>query len=396
MARSIEAARARVSQSRRACEIPPFIVMDVLEKAKELERAGRSIIHLEVGEPDFRTPEPIREACRRALAAGETGYTPSLGIPELREAIARYYSEKYGIEVPARRVIVTPGSSPALLLVFEALLDPGDEVIISDPCYSCYPNYIRAAEGVPVRVKVPAENGFRFVPDEVRSHITPRTKAILINSPANPTGNILTAADLRALADIGLPIVSDEIYHGLVYEGRAHSILEFTDNAFVINGFSKTWAMTGWRLGYAILPDEFVRPVQKLQQNLLICAGSFTQRAAVAAFSDECKPYVDEMVRTYDERRRYIIPRLREIGLSVAVEPTGAFYVLADARRYSTDSYSLAFRILEECGVATAPGIDFGPNAEGYLRFSYANSLENIEDGLRRLERFFAEGWGRC
>ncbi|MEW6226757.1 MAG: pyridoxal phosphate-dependent aminotransferase [Bacillota bacterium] len=391
MDKHLDDRRTMIPESRRVCEIPPFIVMDVLERAKELERGGRSIIHLEVGEPDFRTPEPIREACRRALSAGETGYTPSLGIPELRGAIAEFYSRRYGIEVSPQRVIVTPGSSPALMLVFAALLDPGDEVIISDPCYACYPNYIRASEGVPVRVKVPAENGFRFVPGELASHITAGTKAILINSPANPTGNLLTGEDLRALADLGVPVVSDEIYQGLVYEGHAHSILEFTDRAFVISGFSKTYAMTGWRLGYAIVPGEFVRPIQKLQQNLLICAGSFTQRAALAAFSDECRPYIEEMVRTYDARRRYILPRLKEIGLSVAVEPTGAFYVLADARKYSRNSYDLAFRILEECGVAVAPGIDFGPNAEGYLRFSYASSLENIREGLSRLEGFLAQ-----
>ncbi len=379
-----------VPESRRAREIPPFIVMDVLERAKELQRQGKDIIHLEVGEPDFPTPEPIRRACVRALSDGETGYTPSLGIPELREAIARFYSAEYGVQVSPGRVIVTPGSSPALLLVFAALLDPGDEVIVSDPCYACYPNYVRAAEGVPVRVRVPAENGFRLTPGEVASRMTARTKAIMINSPANPTGNLLTEDDLRALADLGVPIVSDEIYHGLVYQGRAHSILEYTDRAFVVNGFSKIFAMPGWRLGYAIVPEESVRPIQRLQQNLLICAGSFAQRGAVAAFSEECRPYVDEMVRTYDARRKYMVPRLREIGLSVAVEPTGAFYVLADARRYCTNSLEFAFRILEECGVAVAPGIDFGPAAEGYLRFSYANSLENIKEGLARLERFLA------
>lgn len=396
--------------SRRAREIPPFIVMDVLEKAKELGRAGRHIIHLEIGEPDFDTPQAIKDAAARAIADGDTHYTHSLGIPELREAIAEYYQRRYGVTVTPDRILVTSGTSPAMLLIFQALLDPGDEVVIADPHYACYPNFIRAVDGVPVNVPVAEADGFRLTAAAVRPHLSPRTKAVFVNSPANPTGTLLSAEDLAGLAELaeraepagpGAPaepgpyIIADEIYHGLVYEGREHSILEFTDRAFVINGFSKLYAMTGWRLGYVIMPPELVRPMQKLQQNLLICASSFAQRAAITALR-ECEADVARMVRTYDERRRFMLRRLESIGFQLSVPPTGAFYIFADARKVpglkerADDSLALAFDILEKAGVAVAPGVDFGEQGEGHLRFSYANSLENIEEGLQRLANYVA------
>lgn len=376
-----------VRPSRMAAEIPPFIVMDVLEKAQAMSKDGPPVIHLEVGEPDFDTPPPIKEAASRALAAGHTHYTHSLGLLELREEICAYYRREYGVEITPDRVVVTSGTSPAMLLVFAALLDPGDEVILPDPHYACYPNTIRFAGGSPVYVPLREDEGFRYDPEAVRARIGPRTRAILVNSPANPTGIVLSPEQLAALADLDILLVSDEIYHGLVYGERAHSVLEYTDRCVVINGFSKLYAMTGWRLGYAILPPELVRPVQKLQQNLMICASSVAQHAALAALR-ECEPYVREMVRTYDTRRRHLVGRLREIGFGVAVEPTGAFYVLANARRFCSDSYAFAMELLERTRVAVAPGIDFGANAEGYLRFSYANSLENIEEAMRRLAAY--------
>ena len=379
--------------SRRARKIPPFIVMDVLEKAKEMEREGRHIIHLEIGEPDFPTPQAVKDAAARAIAADDTHYTASLGIPELREAIAGHYRERYGVVVSPDRVLVTSGTSPAMLLIFQALLDPGDEVVLSDPHYACYPNFIRTVDGVPVNVPVFEEDGYRLRAERVQAHLSPGTKAILVNSPSNPTGTLLTAEDLAGLAGLGPYVISDEIYHGLVYEGREHSILEFTDRAFVVNGFSKLYAMTGWRLGYVIMPPEMVRPMQKLQQNLFICAGSFAQRAAISALR-ECRVDVEQMVRTYDERRRFMLRRLSEIGFRLSVPPTGAFYVFADARRVpglaarAGDSYRLAFDLLDKAGVAVAPGIDFGSHGEGHLRFSYANSIENIEEGMRRLAAY--------
>ena len=373
----------------RAREMPPFIVMDVLEKAQEMEARGENIIHLEIGEPDFPTPEPVKEAARRALAAGDTHYTHSLGKLELREEIARYYQRKYGVSVSPERIIVTSGTSPAMLLVCGVLLEQGDEVLLPDPHYACYPNFIRYTGGQPVMVPVWEEDGFKYRPEEIRSRLTPRTRAIMVNSPANPTGNVFTAAELQALASFDQYIIADEIYHGLVYAGQEHTILEFTDRAFVINGFSKLYAMTGWRLGYIIAPPQFVRPLQKLQQNLFICAGSFVQAAAIAALR-ECDAHVARMVATYDERRRYLLSRLRAMGLATRVEPTGAFYALANVKKYTNDSYAFAFEILEKAQVAVTPGIDFGRNCEGYLRLSYANSLVNIKEGLDRLEEFLA------
>jgi (5-formylfuran-3-yl)methyl phosphate transaminase len=373
--------------SKKAQEIPPFIVMDVLEKAQELERGGEHIIHLEVGEPDFDTPECISEAGYRAICEGKTHYTHSLGLIELREAIAEDYWKKYRVKVSPEQILVASGTSPAMLLLFSALLERGDEVILSNPYYPCYPNIIRFVDGSPVFVQVLEEEGFQYLPEMIEEKLSPSVKGIMINSPSNPTGNVMPAGRMKQIAKFSPFIISDEIYHGLVYEGEVHTILEFTDRAFVINGFSKLYAMTGWRLGYVIAPKEFMRPMQKIQQNLFISASSFAQWGAVAGL-EETEKDVQKMRETYDRRRRFLIPKLRALGFGITIEPTGAFYILANAKRFSKDSYRFAFDILKEAKVAVAPGIDFGTNAEGYLRFCYANSLENIEEGMNRLERY--------
>lgn len=373
--------------SKKAQEIPPFIVMDVLEKAQELERRGEHVIHLEVGEPDFDTPECINEAGYRAICDGKTHYTHSMGLIELREAIAEEYQMRYRVKVSSDQILVTSGTSPAMVLLFSALLDAGDEVILSNPYYPCYPNIIRFVDGVPIFVEVLEEEGFQYLPEMIKEKLSPRVKGIMINSPSNPTGNIMSAERMEQIAKFPPYIISDEIYHGLVYEGQEHSILEFTDRAFVINGFSKLYAMTGWRLGYLIAPKEFIRPMQKIQQNLFISASSFSQWAALSGLK-EAERDVQRMRETYDQRRRFLIPRLKELGFGITVEPTGAFYVLANAKRFSKDSYCLAFDILQEAKVGVTPGIDFGTNAEGYLRFCYANSMENIKEGMNRLERY--------
>lgn len=361
--------------------------MDVLEKAQELERMGKHIIHMEVGEPDFDTPECISEACYRAICEGKTHYTHSLGLIELREAISEDYWEKYRVKVSPEQILVASGTSPAMLLLFSALLEPGEEVILSNPYYPCYPNIIRFVDGSPVFVNVMEEEGFQYLPEMIEEKLNPRVKGIIINSPSNPTGNIMDAKRMKEIAKLSPFIISDEIYHGLVYEGKVHTILEFTDRAFVINGFSKLYAMTGWRLGYIVAPKEFIRPMQKIQQNLFISASSFAQWGVLTGLK-EAKKDIQKMRETYDQRRRFLIPRLRELGFGITVEPTGAFYILANAKRFSMDSYSLAFDILKEGRVGVAPGIDFGTNAEGYLRFSYANSMQNIEEGMKRLERY--------
>jgi len=371
-----------------------FIVMDVLERANEMERAGINIIHLEVGEPDFDAPACVKEAACRALEEGHTHYTHSLGLYELREAICEYYLETYQVSIEPDQVIVTSGSSPAIFLVFSALLEKGDEVIISDPHYACYPNFIKFVQGRPISVPVYQEDGFQYRPELIKDKINAKTRAIFINSPSNPTGNLLSEIRIKAIADlVSAPdsphIVSDEIYHGLVYEGQEHSILEYTDRAFVLNGFSKLFAMTGLRLGYVIAPQPFVRPMQKLQQNFFISANAMVQMAGIAALKESGKDVV-RMKDIYNERRKFMIARLKEIGFGITVEPTGAFYVFANAKHLSSDSYALAFDILENARVGVAPGIDFGPNGEGYLRFSYANSLENIAEGMDRLQQYLA------
>ncbi|HOU71011.1 MAG TPA: pyridoxal phosphate-dependent aminotransferase [Methanothrix sp.] len=376
--------------SRRAEELAPFMVMEVLERAREMEQQGEDIIHLEVGEPDFSVPSPIKKATFQALEDGATHYTHSLGDIELREAICKHYLDAYGVEVRPEQVVVTSGTSPAMMLAFASLLESGEEVIFSDPAYACYPNFINFLGGVPARVPVYEQNGFQYRVQAIEERINQKTKAVLINSPSNPTGCLISEADMKAIAGLSPYIISDEIYHGLVYEGQEHSILEFTDKAFVLNGFSKLYAMTGYRLGYLIAPPQFIRPIQKMQQNFFICAGSLAQRAGIAALQ-ESGAEVEEMKSIYNRRRRFMIKRLRELGFSIAVEPTGAFYVFANARSFSSDSYRLAFDILEKAHVGVTPGVDFGKNGEGYLRFSYANSIENIEEGLYRLERYLKE-----
>ena len=368
-------------------DITPFLVMDVLERAHEMERQGTDIIHLEVGEPDFDIPRRVKDAVCQALDEGQTHYTHSLGDLALREAICQHYRETYGVSVHPDQVVVTSGTSPAMLLLFMALVDPGDEVILSDPHYACYPNFVKLVQGIPVAVPVYEEDGFQYRPEAIRAKLTGRTRAVLINSPSNPTGNLLSESRMRQIAELPPYIVSDEIYHGLVYEGREHSILEFTDHAFVLNGFSKLYAMTGLRLGYLIAPTPFIRAIQKLQQNLFICANSAVQAAGIVALRDTAED-AERMRQVYNERRKYTIERLRELGFGITVEPTGAFYVFANAKHISQDSHKLAFDILETAHVGVTPGIDFGRNGEGYLRFSYANSMANIREGLDRLDAY--------
>lgn len=378
--------------SDKVCELTPFLVMEVLEKAHRMERDGVDVIHLEVGEPDFDTPQAVIEAAEKAVRDGHTHYTHSMGLPELREAIAEHYDAQYGVSVDPGHVIVTPGTSPAMLLMFSALLSDNDEVILSDPHYACYPNFIKFAGGKVVKVRVHEEDGFQFRPETIREHLTDRTKAAMLNSPSNPTGNLLSADRMQAVADMVPYTLSDEIYHGLTYEeGAEHTILEFTDKAFVLNGFSKLYAMTGWRLGYVIAPPEFVRGLQVMSQNFLISANAPAQWAGIAALKQTADD-VAHMKQVYNQRRQFMVRRLKEIGFGITVEPTGAFYVLANARTINpekgADSLALAYDILDKAHIGVTPGIDFGQGAEGYIRFSYANSLENIERAMDRLENY--------
>ena len=368
----------------------PFIVMEVLEKAQEMEKRGIDVVHLEVGEPDFNMPPCVAAAAQQAYDQNRTHYTHSLGDPELREAIAVFYRREYGVTVDPGCILVTSGSSPAILLALQALCAAGDEVILSNPGYPCYRNFALACHALPREVRVRAENGFQLDVGEVRRALTPRTQGIFVNSPMNPAGVLAEDAVMEGLATLGVPILSDEIYHGLVYEGRARSALEFTENAFVLNGFSKRFAMTGLRLGYLIAPKKYMRALQILQQNLFICASSTAQRAGIAALGAAAAD-VERMKAVYDARRRYMLGRLREIGFVIHTEPKGAFYIFADARRFTHDAYVFAFDVLEHAHVGITPGVDFGTAGEGFVRFSYANSLEHIREGLSRLERYLEE-----
>ena len=373
--------------------IEPFLAVEVAERAAELERQGTDVVNLGYGEPDFEAPPVVREALEKALKDGRARYAHSLGILPLREAIADHYRATYGVAVAAEQILVTPGTSPAMLLLFGHLLDPGDEVVLSNPYYACYPNFIRYAEGVPVEVDTTEDDGFQYRPEAIAARLTPRCRAIMINSPANPTGMVLSADRMAAIARLaeaqGACVVSDEIYHGLTEGERDRSILELTDRAFVLNGFSKAFAMTGWRLGYVIAPRAHARALQTLFGNFFISTNEFVQWAGVAALR-EAADEPARFGRVFAERRRAMVAGLRAIGLGVGCEPRGAFYVLANARRFTQDSTRFAFEILEGCHVAVTPGAAFGSNAEGYLRFSYTASLERIEEGLRRLGAFLA------
>ncbi len=371
-----------------------FIVMDILERAQQLQSEGADIIHLEVGEPDFETPKCISDAIVEAQNAGETHYTHSLGRPELRKAIAELYKKEYGVTIHHERIIITSGSSPAILMVLMLLCNAGDEVLMTNPGYPCYKNFALACHAEPVFVNLQPENQFNYDFDEITSKITEKTKALFINSPMNPTGGLIDEKTFIKLAELPVPVISDEIYHGLVYGEKAHSILEYTDNAFVINGFSKRFAMTGLRLGYIITPEKHIRALQILQQNLFICAPSTAQAGGITAIHSAGND-IEIMRNTYNERRIYMLQRLQNMGFIVHTEPKGAFYIYCDARKFTSDSLNFALEVLEKTHVGITPGIDFGTNGEGFIRLSYANSIENIKTGMDRLEKYLKENFSQ-
>ena len=376
--------------SGRAEAVSPFLAMEVLERAGELERAGQEIIHLEIGEPDFPTPQIVLEAGIQALKEGHTHYTHSLGHPELREAISDWFGRQYGVEVDSERIIVTVGSSGAMLLVLGALLDPGMKVLMTDPHYACYPKFVSVFDGIPVPLAVSEEEDFQLSPQVVKEKLDSNARVLILNSPANPTGTVISAERMQELVEVAagrVVIVSDEVYHGLVYEGKANTMLEFCEDAVVIGSFSKLFAMTGWRLGYAVVPEFLMRSVQKLQQNLFISAPDFAQFAAVVALKKTGEE-IEWRRERYDERRRLVLQRLEEMGLKVKAEPRGAFYVFVNIAQYAASSLDFAFQLLEEAKVAITPGIDFGVHGEGFIRISYANSMANIEKGMKRLRAF--------
>ena len=352
-------------------ELSPFYVMEVLEHAKVLESEGNEIIHFEVGEPDFITPREICDSAIESINRGETKYTESVGIPELRQSIAKHYNEVYKQGISYDNVIITLGSSPALFLAIISTIEKDDEILITDPHYACYPQIIKIAGGIPKKVSIDEENGFQVDVGEIKKVITKRTKAVILNSPANPTGVITDSDVIKEIAELGLTVISDEIYHGLEYEKSASTILQFTDDAFVINGFSKLYAMTGWRLGYIIAPNGYTRPLQKLMQNLFISPNPFVQKAGITAI-EKVKDQTKEMVDTFSKRRIRMLDGLNSLGFKLKHRPDGAFYIFLNVSNISMNSRELAFGILNDAHVAVTPGIDFGPGGEGFLRLSYA------------------------
>jgi aspartate/methionine/tyrosine aminotransferase len=371
--------------------LEPFLAMEVMERAFEMEAAGADVVHLEIGEPAADPPPEAIAACVRALESGETGYTDSRGLIELREAIAADCERRCGVAPDPSRILVTSGTSPAMLLAFSLLVGPGDEVVLPAPVYPCYPNFVRYCGGVPVFVPTEAEAGFAIDPDRVAAAVTDRTRAILVNSPGNPTGAVQAEHTVRSLAGIGPPLFSDEIYDGLVYDGRRiASGLTVGDDVFVFDGFSKRYAMTGFRLGWLVAPAWAARPLQTMQQNLFISASRFVQRAGVAALEHGAE-HVARIRDVYARRRDRLVAGLRALGFEVAHEPAGAFYVLAGARRFGADSRALSATLLERARVATTPGIDFGEAAEGMLRFCYAVDDAAIDEALRRLGPVLSE-----
>jgi len=377
--------------SSRVNAIQPFYVMDILARARELQAQGRDIIHMEVGEPDFPTPETVVEAGLQALAAGKTGYTPALGIPELREAISRWYDERFGIEIPARRIVITPGSSMGLQMLVCALADSGDSVLLPDPGYPCNRNFVKLFDAEPVHLPLSMEDGWLPVPEKIRKYWKDRTSALVIATPSNPTGSVLNLEQLgaisRTVSELGGALIVDEIYQGLSYDLEPVTALAHDDgNLFVVNSFSKYFAMTGWRLGWLVVPEPWIPVMDRLAQNLYLSAPTIAQYAALAAMRPETVAILEERREAFRERRDFLYPALEALGFGLAGKPEGAFYLYADCSGLTDDSFAFCERMLEEAGVAITPGKDFSHHeAQRYLRFAYTTSIERMQLAIDRL-----------
>jgi aspartate/methionine/tyrosine aminotransferase len=379
----------------RMSSIQPFHVMALLARARELEASGRSIVHMEIGEPDFVTPQPVIDAGMRALSEGRTHYTPAVGLPALRERIAAFYAERYGVTVAPQRVVITPGASAALQLVMAVLVNPGDAVLMADPGYPCNRNFVYLLNGEPLGIPVDAATQYQPSVAQVRAAWRDPVSALLVASPSNPTGTLLETDALRALhAEVAARdarLMVDEIYHGLTYDAPAVTALSVSDDIFVINSFSKYFGMTGWRLGWLVAPLDVVPEIDKLAQNLFLAAPTMAQHAALTAFEPHNIAILEERRESFRQRRDYLLPALRALGFDIPTTPGGAFYLYADCSRFTDDSYRFSRRLLEEAGVAITPGIDFGINRpQQHVRFAYTTSLENLEEGVRRLREYLA------
>ena len=381
--------------ARRLADIEPFHVVELFTRARQLEAEGRDVIHMEVGEPDFPTPAPIANAAVNAINSGKTFYTEALGLPALREAIANFYATKYGLTVAASRIVVTNGASGALNLAFACLADPGSEWLLTNPGYPCNRHIIRSYEGHPVGIPVGPENNYQPTPELLAQHWTKNTAGLLVASPANPTGTLLEIAQIENLANFvrqrDSHFLVDEIYHGLTYEGDAPTACAAGDDIWVINSFSKYFQMTGWRLGWMVVPEIYVRDVEKLAQNLTLCPSAPAQYGALAAFLPETIAILETRRAEFRRRRDYLAPALEKLGLRITAQPQGAFYLYCDCSALAADSFTLARDLLEKTGVAATPGLDFGSNApEKHIRFAYTTDVERLKEAVSRLKTYFA------
>ena len=382
-----------IQSASRLADIEPFHVMELLTRAKQLEAEGRDIIHMEVGEPDFPTPAPIVEAAQRAIAGGRMFYTPALGLPELRAAISQFYATRYGTDVPASRIAITAGASGALTLALACLVEPGSEWLLTDPGYPCNRHFIRAFGGIPVEIPVDADSNFQPTAAEVDRYWSNNTRGALFASPANPTGTMLSMAEIDALAKTirrhDGQLIVDEIYHGLTYEGDAPTALAAGDDIFVIQSFSKYFQMTGWRLGWMVVPERFIRDIEKLAQNLFISPSTPAQYAALAAFKPETIGILEQRRTEFRRRRDFLAPALSALGFKLSAVPQGAFYIYADCSALTDDSDRFARELLESAGVAITPGLDFGSHApERHLRFAYTTGIERLQEAADRIRQF--------
>lgn len=378
----------------RLADIAPFHVVELLTRARQLEADGRDIIHMEVGEPDFPTPEPITNAAVNAIKSGKTKYTEALGLPELRAAISGFYQECYGVTVPANRIAVTNGASGALNLAFACLADPGSEWLLADPGYPCNRHILRTFGGRPKGIPVGPESNFQPTPALLRQHWQATTAGLLVASPANPTGTLLTLPEIKALAEVCRQndghFLVDEIYHGLTYELDAPTACAAGDDIWVINSFSKYFQMTGWRLGWMVIPEAYVRDVEKLAQNLTLCPSTPAQHGALAAFQPETIAILEERRAEFRRRRNFLAPALEQIGFRITARPEGAFYLYCDCSGLTDDSFRLAGDLLETVGVAATPGLDFGSHApEKHIRFAYTTDNDRLAEAVERLGLYF-------
>jgi len=368
--------------------------MEILERARGHEAAGRDIVHMEIGEPDFPTPPAIIKAAQHHLEAGRgLGYTPAGGLPALRAAISDHYRDRFGMAPDPRRIFLTPGASGALTLILGLMVDPGDEVLIADPGYPCYPNFILLAGGVARSLPVDASTSFNLTASQIKASWGPKTRGVLLASPSNPTGTVMPRGTLQEVIETveGFDgfVISDEIYHGLEYGEAAISALALSDQSFVINSFSKYFGMTGWRLGWAVVPEWAVEAAERLAQNLFISAPTLSQYAALSAFSIENREELERRREAFAKRREVLLHGLLDLGFGLSAQADGAFYVYADSSRFAADSETFARGLLDQAGVAVTPGTDFGIHgAKGHIRFAYTASVPRIHEALLRIQNF--------